>query len=105
MPYTSFSEVGRLDANELRALLVAGEPPERVWAAWALGLLHDEAFARDLRATAAEEPHPGVRRHLVIILPRAGEHTSHLTTAGHDRNERVHAPALQSLARLARPGD
>jgi hypothetical protein len=105
MSYTSFSDVGRLDANELRALLVAGEPPERVWAAWALGLLHDEAFARDLRATAAEEPHPGVRRHLVIILAGAGERRSLLTIGAHDPDERVRATALQHLARVARPGD
>jgi len=105
MPYTSFSDVGRLDANALKALLVAGEPAERVWAAWALGLLHDEAFARDLRATAAEEPHPGVRRHLIIILAGAGEHRSVLTMAAHDPDERVRATALQYLARLARPGD
>jgi hypothetical protein len=105
MPYTSFSDVGRLDASALRALLVGGEPPERVWAAWALGLLHDETFARDLRATAAEEPHPGVRRHLVVILAGAGEHRSLLTIGGHDPDERVRATALQYLARLARPGD
>jgi hypothetical protein len=103
--FASFAEVDRLDADELNALLVEGEPPERVWAAWALGLRHHEGFARELRATAAEEPEPGVRRHLIVILAGAGESRSLLTLAAHDPDERVRATALQYLARLARPND
>jgi hypothetical protein len=103
--FTSFIEVDRLDAESLKALLVGGEPPERVWAAWALGLRHHEAFARELRATAAEEPHAGVRRHLVVVLAGAGERRSILTMAAHDPDERVRATALQYVARLAGPGD
>ena len=103
--FTSFSEVDRLDAESLKTLLVGGEPPERVWAAWALGLRHHEAFARELRATAAEEPHAGVRRHLVVVLAGAGERRSILTIAAHDPDERVRATALQYVGRLAGPGD
>lgn len=103
--FTSFSEVDRLDAESLKILLVGGEPPERVWAAWAMGLRHHEAFARELRATAAEEPHAGVRRHLVVVLAGAGERRSILTMAAHDPDERVRATALQYVARLAGPGD
>jgi hypothetical protein len=103
--FGSFADVDRLGAKELTALLTGGEPPERVWAAWALGLRHHEGFARDLRATAAEEPDPGVRRHLLVILAGAGESRSVLTLAGHDPDERVRATALQYLARLARPDD
>src|SRR6188508_2924107 len=103
--FTSFSEVDLLDAESLKTLLVGGEPPERVWAAWALGLRHHEAFARELRATAAEEPHAGVRRHLVVVLAGAGERQSILTMAAHDPDERVRATALQYVARLAGPGD
>jgi len=103
--FTSFSEVDRLDAESLKTLLFGGEPPERVWAAWALGLRHHEAFARELRATAAEEPHAGVRRHLVVVLAGAGERQSILTMAAHDPDERVRATALQYVARLAGPGD
>ena len=103
--FASFGEVERLDAESLKALLVGGEPPERVWAAWALGLRHHEAFARELRATAAEEPHAGVRRHLVVVLAGAGERRSVLTMAAHNPDERVRATALQYVARLAGPGD
>jgi len=101
MRYTSFSDVERLDPEALKALLVEGEPPERVWAAWALGLRHHEGFARDLRATVAEEPHAGVRRHLVVVLAGAGESRSVRTLAVHDPDERVRATALQYVARLA----
>ena len=103
--FASFAEVDRLDPESLKALLVGGEPPERVWAAWALGLRHDEAFARELRATAAEEPDAGVRRHLIVILAGAGQSRSVLTLAAHDPDERVRATALQYVARLARPAD
>ena len=101
MQYTSFSDVERLDPEALKALLVEGEPPERVWAAWALGLRHHEGFARNLRATVAEEPHAGVRRHLVVVLAGAGESRSVRTMAVHDPDERVRATALQYVARLA----
>jgi hypothetical protein len=101
MQYTSFSDVERLDSEGLKALLVEGEPPERVWAAWALGLRHHEGFARDLRGTVAEEPHAGVRRHLVVVLAGAGESRSVRTLAVHDPDERVRATALQYVARLA----
>ena len=97
MPYNSFSDVEQLDPDELKTLLVAGEPPERVWAAWALGLRHHEAFARELKATAAEEPHPGVRRHLVVVLAGAGESRSVLTMAVHDPDERVRATAPKCM--------
>jgi hypothetical protein len=103
--YASFNEVDRLNAAALKALLVGGEPAERVWAAWALGLRHDPGFAHELRATAAEEPHAGVRRHLVVVLAGAGESRSVMTMAMHDPDERVRATALQYVARLARPGD
>ena len=105
MQYTSFTDVERLDADALKTLLIVGEPPERVWAAWALGLRHHQAFARELRATAAEEPHAGVRRHLVVVLAGAGERQSVLTMAAHDPDERVRATALQYVARLAQPKD
>jgi hypothetical protein len=105
LEYRSFSDVERLDADALKTLLIAGEPPERVWAAWALGLRHHQAFARELRATAAEEPHAGVRRHLVVVLAGAGERQSVLTMAAHDPDERVRATALQYVARLAQPKD
>jgi len=103
--YVSFGDVERLETAALKALLLEGEPSERVWAAWALGLRHDQTFARDLRATAAEEPHAGVRRHLVVILAGAGEMRSVLTMAAHDPDERVRATALQYVARLAQPRD
>ena len=46
---------------------------------WACGTTR--AFARDLRATVAEEPHAGVRRHLVVVLAGAGERRSVRTMA------------------------
>jgi HEAT repeats len=103
--FASFTDVDHLDAVELNALLVDGEPPERVWAAWALGLRHDVTFAHDLRATAAEEPDPGVRRHLIVILAGAGQKRSVQTLAIHDPDERVRATALQYVARLAAPDE
>ena len=101
MQYTSFSDVERLDADALKTLLIAGEPPERVWAAWALGLRHHQAFARELRATAAEEPHAGVRRHLVVVLAGAGERRSVLTH-GRSRSGRARARHRAAIRRPAR---
>lgn len=60
---------------------------------------------RELRATAAEEPDAGVRRHLLVVLAGAGEGRSIMTLAVHDPDERVRATALQYLARLAPPED
>jgi HEAT repeat protein len=103
--YKSFGEVQQLDSAALRALLVSGEPPERVWAAWTLGLQRDQTFERELRVTATEEPDAGVRRHLVVVLAGAGEARSVLTMAVYDPDERVRATALQYVARLAAPAD
>ena len=103
--YKSFGEVQQLDSAALRALLVSGEPPERVWAAWTLGLRHDQMFEHELPVSATEEPDAGVRRHLVVVLAGSGEARSVLTMAVHDPDERVRATALQYVARISAPDD
>jgi hypothetical protein len=105
VPFASFADVAALPADELRALFARGEAQERVWAAWALGQRLDAAFARELAGSARADPHPGVRRHLIVVLAGAGERASIGALAAHDPDPHARATALQYLARLAAPDD
>ena len=70
---TRFDDVTTLGVAEQRRLLRGGDPEQRVWAAWALGLTEGTQAVADLRAALAEADDAGVRRHLVVVLAGLGE--------------------------------
>lgn len=101
MTMREFREVIELDEAALRTLVTSGEPIERVWAAWALGLRD----AEDLGSIAKQEPSPGVRRHLIVVLLGAHELGAVSAMLTHDPDVRVRATACLQLAQMLRPED
>jgi len=101
MKFRAFREVIELDDGSLRSLLTSGEAPERVWAAWALGL---RRFG-ELPAITRHEPSPGVRRHLVIVLLGLGERDAVAAMLANDPDPYVRASACLHLARVVARDD
>jgi len=101
VPHPAFVVVCDLPDAVLRDLLAVGEPVERIWAAWALGLRLGGAAAGTLRRAAGVEPDSGARRHLVVALAGFGEHAAVAALAASDPDARVRATACQYLERLA----
>ncbi|MBN1427656.1 MAG: HEAT repeat domain-containing protein [Anaerolineae bacterium] len=105
MAYNSFEQVNSLGETERRTLLQQGDPSERVWAAWSLGLEFGASLNPDLIQSLNQAPHPGTRRHLVIILAGHGEKALVTTIAKHDPDEIVRATACQYLIQTAATKD
>jgi len=97
----SFDEVRQLGDADLRELLEHGRPEERVWAIWALALRR----AVDVGDLARrEEPDPGVRRNLAVVLAGHGELELLVALAHRDPAPEVRGAAMQLVARLAIDG-
>ena len=101
MSFDTFEAVHDLPEPSLRDLLEAGEPAERVWAAWALALRLGAAAEGVVRHAATREPDGGIRRHLVIVLAGFGEAAAVAALASGDPDPFVRATANQYAARLA----
>ena len=103
MVYADFAEVQRQSTAEVRRLAAHGDPSERIWAAWALGL-RDRREQRWLAHRALVDPTPGVRRHLAVVLAGFLRRTElwHLTS---DRDAQVRATALHWMCRISPPDD
>lgn len=99
--YSRYEEVARLDEVEKESLLKEGDPPERVWAAWALGVRRGAGFVPDLATTLAVEPSAGARRHLAVVLGGYGERWLLTVLATGDPDPGVRETACRALARLA----
>jgi hypothetical protein len=97
----AFDAVRDLPEAALRDLLDTGEPVERVWAAWALGLRLGGRAVGPLRTAVDADPDPGTRRHLVVALAGFGERGAVATLAAADPDPWVRATACQYLERLA----
>ncbi len=103
--FSRFGEVADLDDESLRALLRGdGDEPERVWAAWALAI-RGKAGGKLFDETAKQEPSPGVRAHLALMLVASGERAAALVLARRDPNVFVRESAWRYVARTATPGD
>jgi hypothetical protein len=105
MAYQNFQEVAALDSAAQRHLLLNGEPTERVWAAWALGVQFGKTINPDLIASIEQSPHPGTRRQLIVMLAGHGEHSILKALAQHDPDEYVRATACQYLIQTAQAND
>ena len=103
MAYADLAEVQRQSTADVRRLSASGDPRERLWAAWTLGLRgpkHHRWLARRSRL----DPTPGVRRHLIVILAGLGRHED-LWASADDPDVRVRATALHWLCRICDPND
>lgn len=105
MPYRTYQEVARLNASAQRALLLSGDPVERVWAAWALGRTLDAESIPDLLGSLSDSPAPGTRRQLLVVLAGLGERAVLRVYAQDDTEDYVRATACQYLLRISRPAD
>jgi hypothetical protein len=105
--FARFADVLDLADDALRQLVAGdGDEPERVWAAWALGLRRgDGPTTALLRRAATDEPSAGVRAHLAIMLIANGERAAALGLARRDPAPEVRASAWRCLARMAAPED
>ncbi|WNG18880.1 HEAT repeat domain-containing protein [Cystobacter fuscus] len=100
-----FADISRLETEALRSLLETGAAPERVRAAWALALRLGGMIRPELIQDSMTEPHPGVRRHLVVVLAGYQERAVLATLARQDLDAEVRAVACQYLAMLGRSED
>lgn len=91
--------------DHLRTLLREGDPRQRLRAAWALGLRLGADGAATLSASTHGEIHPGVRRHLVVVLAGLGEREAVWAMAANDPAAEVRAVGCQCLAMSAVAGD
>ncbi len=97
MHYQNFEQVKRLDSNALDALLAGGDPQERVWAAWEIGLRLGKKALPDITHQAYAAPDPGTRRHMVVVLAGMGKHSVMRTLALHDPDDAVRGTSIQYL--------
>jgi hypothetical protein len=100
-PHARFEEVRDLPESTLRDLLASGEPVDRIWAAWALGLRLGARSASTLQKAASGDPSAGMRRHLIVLLAGFGERDPIAVIARADPDAHVRATATQYLAALA----
>lgn len=105
MSYANYEEVFQLDSKSQRHLLREGDSPERVWAAWSLGIEFGIKGVPELFEGLNENPDPGVRRHLLIILAGFGERDILRIFAQDDPDEYVRATACQYLIRIIEQND
>jgi hypothetical protein len=96
-PVESFDDVRTLGEAELRALLESGRPEQRVWAIWELALRSTDISALGNR----DEPDPGVRRNLAVVLAGHGQLELLVALAKRDPSPVVRAAAMQLVARFA----
>ena len=105
MRYADAVTVGRLDAGKLVRLLAEGDAPERVWAAWALGVRRAIRIVPLLTTRLRIDPDAGVRRHLLTMLAGLGARETVARAATRDKNPRVRATALELLIKVAGEND
>ena len=103
MRATSFQDVAGAGEDELRQLLADGDPPERVWAAWALAQRVAQPGI-EAAARLRHEPDAGVRRHLVTVAAGHGEDDVLAALARHDPDPGVRSTAMILVARLVEAG-
>jgi hypothetical protein len=95
MAYKDYQDVARQPLHRRRELLVAGDSPERVWAAWSLALDTGRRAAPWIVDSLKRWPEGGVRRHLVVVLAGLGERGVVRTLAAFDPDDQVRATAWQ----------
>jgi len=87
-----------------RELLTAGDPAERVWSIWALGLRLGEGVLGDLQQDLDLEASPGVRCQLIVVMAGLGERDLVRAAALEDPDPVVRAVASQYVIRTLPAG-
>jgi hypothetical protein len=100
----SFDDVRGLTDPELCALLERGQPEQRVWALWALALRSADSGGSIEAITRRDEPSPGVRRNVAVVLAGHGHYDLLVALARRDPAPDVRASAMQLVARIALDG-
>lgn len=90
-----------LDEEDLRQLLITGDPDEGIWVAWTLGRELGASIVPELTRLIRKIPSPITRRHLVVMLAGYGEVSILKELALEDPDESVRATACQYLTRVA----
>ena len=101
---SSWQHVAGLSLSQQRALLHSADPSERIWASWALALQLGGAAVAEVRTRPHDEPTPGVRRQLVVVLAGLGETDLVHQMALHDPDAGVRGTAVQYFIRTLDPG-
>jgi hypothetical protein len=101
VPYRSYEEIVRLNADTQRQLLQHGDPVERVWAAWAMGVTLGRESTPELMVGLQESPAAGTRRHLLVVLAGLGEREVLRVFAQDDPDDFVRATACRYLIRIS----
>ncbi len=100
MEVESFEEARALSRGELLQLLASERAEQRLWAVWALALALGDG-AGDFAHRILDEPDPGVRRHLAVVLAGHGEHDLLLELVVEDRSPLVRESTIALLVRIA----
>ncbi len=105
MKHNNYAEVSRLETPVLEGLLKTGDPQERVWAAWQIGLRVGSEAIPQLSDEANNAPDPGTRCHLIVILAGLQQYSILETLAVHDPDPSVRATSCQHLLGTAQEND
>jgi hypothetical protein len=102
----SFECVAALDTDSQLYLLQSGDPVERVWSAWSLGLtLGSGAIPHLIDCFQNRTSSTGTRRHLLVVLAGLGERSLLFGAAEQDPDALIRATACDYLLKTAKPGD
>lgn len=96
----SFEQARALSRVELERLLASDRPEQRLWAIWSLALMLGDG-AGDFAHRILDEPDPGVRRHLAVMLAGHGELDLLLELVDNDRSPVVRESSVALVARIA----
>jgi len=96
-----FESTARLTVAELKHTLENGDPQQRVWCAWRLGLVLGGDANGILRDQAKCAPDAGTRRHLAVVLASLAAYDILEALAFHDPAPLVRADAAALLWRCA----
>lgn len=100
MRYTDYAQLLPLNELRLRAVSRGGDPQERLWAHWALGVKLGDDYRQEALAALDRERAAGVRRHLLVMLAGFGERRLVEQVAVYDPDPRARATACTQLARV-----
>jgi HEAT repeat protein len=105
VPYRTYEEIAKLNADAQCHLLQHGDAVERVWAAWARGLSLGRTITPELLGSLRDSPAAGTRRHLLVVLAGLGEHEVLRVFAQDDPDDLVRATACRYLIRISDSSD
>lgn len=103
--FSCFEDVACLSLAEAGRVLRGPDANARIWAAWFLGQTLGFEAIEGLELALQDEPHPGVQRHLLVVLCGLGAHAVLGRRAARDPDPYVRATATRYLARVTGPDE